>query len=259
MRTLGNFRRPITGPVARPVTRLVTKLVTLACLLGLAAPTLALTQNATPTAAAQEIRFAADIQAFLDKDKVTPPPRDGILFIGSSIFRQWTTVVEDMAPLPVFNRAFGGSRTWEILAYMDKVVIPYRPRIIVYYTGSNDVNARESADAIFGRFKEFQTRVAKALPNTRVYFFSINRSPDKRDKWTVVDEANAKIKQYAYATPNLDYIESNTVLFDASDEPLTDLYRADGLHFNPPAYVEFTRLIKPVIQRAYASPVKTDN
>ena len=236
MRTLRSFR----------------KTVTLACLIGIAAPTLVRAQRATTAAVpAQEVRFAAAIQAFLDNDKTAPPPKDGVLFIGSSIFRQWTTVAEDMAPLPAFNRAFGGSRTWEVNAHMDRIVLPYKPRIIVYYCGSNDVNAYESADAIFARFRQFQIRVARALPDTRVFFFAIHRSPEKRDRWDVVDEANAKIKQYAYATKNLDYIESNTVLFDANDEPLTALYRDDGLHFNPPAYVEFTRLIKPVLERAW--------
>ena len=105
--------------------------------------------------AGQEMLFADQIDAFLTQDRTAPPPQDAILFIGSSIFRQWTNVKEQMAPLPVFNRAFGGSRTWEVLHYMDKIVLPYRPRIIVYYTGSNDVNAGEPAAAIDGRTKAF--------------------------------------------------------------------------------------------------------
>ena len=90
---------------------------------------------------AHEVRFADQITTMLDGDKTAPPPQNGVLFIGSSIFRQWTNVKEHMAPLPAFNRAFGGSRTWEVLHYMDRIVLPYHPRIIVYYTGSNDVSA----------------------------------------------------------------------------------------------------------------------
>ena len=52
------------------------------------------------------------------------------------------------------------------------------PRIIVYYTGSNDVNAGEPAPAIEGRIKAFITRAHAALPETRIYFVAINRSPD---------------------------------------------------------------------------------
>jgi hypothetical protein len=236
--------------------RTFRSLLTVVFLLAVAAPALLRAQTIPP---GQEDRQAANVQALLELDKTSPPPANGILFTGSSIFRQWTTVAEDMAPLPAYNRAFGGSRTWEINLYMDKVVLPYRPTIIVYYCGSNDVAAGESADAIFERFREFERRVHRALPQTRIYFFSINRAIDLRNRWDVIDQANAMIKQYAYRVANLDYIESNTVLFDARDEPLTALFRPDGRHFNPPAYAEFTKLIKPVLLQAYQPAASTNN
>ena len=214
--------------------------------------------QATPGAAAvvagapagQEVRFADQIKSMLDEDRSAPPPQNAILFIGSSIFRQWTNVKEHMAPLPVFNRAFGGSRTWEVLHYMDQIVLPYRPRIIVYYTGSNDVNAGQPAQAIVGRTMEFMMRAHTALPATRIYYVAINRSPDKRDKWDVVDAVNAQMKTTASSTPYLDYIDLNPVLFKHG-EPRMELYRPDGLHFHPPAYDEFTDIIKPVLTQAW--------
>src|SRR5207248_1947169 len=60
-------------------------------------------------------RFQGEIQQMLARDKTNPPPQGGILFIGSSIFRFWTHLSEQMAPLPVFNHAFGGSVTQDIL------------------------------------------------------------------------------------------------------------------------------------------------
>src|SRR6266581_4269905 len=140
---------------------------------------------------ARPIGFANVIQEFLDQDKTSPPPQGAILFIGSSIFRLWADLKTQMAPLPVFNRAFGGSRTWEVLHHMNQVVLPYEPRIIVYYCGSNDVNAGEQAEPIFSRFREFVERVHERLPATRVYYVSINRAPQKRDRWEIVDAANA--------------------------------------------------------------------
>jgi len=57
----------------------------------------------TQAPAGQEMRFADQIKTFLDQDRTAAPPQGAILFIGSSIFRQWTNVKEHMAPLPVFN------------------------------------------------------------------------------------------------------------------------------------------------------------
>ncbi len=212
---------------------------------------------ATPASANRPLGFAADIRAFLDRDKTDPPPRDAILFIGSSIFRQWTNVREHMAPLPVFNRAFGGSRTWEVLHYMDQIVLPYRPRIVVYYTGSNDVNAGESAQDIGSRVKAFVGRTHAALPDTRVYFVAINKSPDKRVRWNVVDAVNEELRSAARTTPHLRYVDLNPVLFDAKGEPRTELYRPDGLHFHPPAYDLFAGIIKPILVEAWKDLGKT--
>lgn len=212
---------------------------------------------ATPAPANRPIGFGPDIRAFLDRDKTDPPPRDAILFIGSSIFRQWTNVREHMAPLPVFNRAFGGSRTWEVLHYMDQIVLPYRPRVIVYYTGSNDVNAGESAQDIVSRIKAFVDRTHTALPATRVYFVAINKSPDKRDRWNVVDAVNNELRAAAQTTPHLRYIDLNPALFGAKGEPKTELYRPDGLHFHPPAYDLFAGIIKPVLLEAWKELGKT--
>jgi hypothetical protein len=40
------------------------------------------------------VRYASDIEAFLQQDLANLPPKDGILFIGSSIFRQWAHLKE---------------------------------------------------------------------------------------------------------------------------------------------------------------------
>ncbi len=175
------------------------------------------------------------------------------LFVGSSIFRLWKTLQEQMAPLPVFNRAFGGSRTDEVLAHMDRIVLPYRPRIIVYYCGSNDVNATESAAAIAARVQEFALRVRQALPKTTVYYVSVNKAPQKRDRWDVVDAVNQAMRDYASASTNVRYIDVNPALFDDRGEPRMEMYVADRLHLTPPAYEGFTSIIKPVLERAWAS------
>lgn len=231
--------------------------LTLSCFIAAGA---AVAQTVAPAATSHRpIGFAADIKAFVDRDASDPPPRDAILFIGSSIFRQWTNVRDHMAPLPVFNRAFGGSRTWEVLHYMDQIVLPYRPRIIVYYTGSNDVNAGESAEDIVSRVQAFIDRAHAALPETRVYFVAINKSPDKRNRWSVVDAVNNALGARAKTMPHLRYIDLNPALFDDKGEPKTELYRPDGLHFHPPAYDLFAGIIKPILTTAWKELGRTSS
>jgi lysophospholipase L1-like esterase len=206
-------------------------------------------------AAQRWARFEPDFKAFAAADAAHPPAPGGILFVGSSIFRQWTNVAEMMAPLPVLNRAFGGSRTGDQLARFEQLVPPYQPRIIVYYCGSNDLKAGatpENPAAIFSRFREFSEKVIRLLPTTQIVFVSSLRSPDRVGRWEQVDHFNALVRAYCAATPRHTYIDLNPVLVDANGHPRLELFRDDKLHYQPPAYVEFAQRIKPVLERLWA-------
>lgn len=215
---------------------------------------LVLPLQAAESAAVAPSRFQEAIDAFQTAGRAQPPPQGGILFVGSSIFRQWTTVTEQMAPLPVSNRAFGGSRTQDQLDRFAQVVLPCAPRVIVYYCGSNDLKAGASPEdpaAIFARFRQFSERVRATLPATRLVFVSSTRSPDRVARWAQVDHYNALARAYCAATPGHAFIDLNPVLVDAAGQPRLEFYKADKLHFHPPAYVEFTKLIRPVLEQTW--------
>ncbi len=174
----------------------------------------------------------------------------GIVFVGSSIFHRWTALVSQMAPLPITNLAFDGSQTADMLRMVDSRVIPLRPKVIAYYCGSNDVDLGEPADAIVGRIIRFIDRVGAALPGTRVIFVSVNRAPEKQDRWDVVDDVNRRMQKYAADHPRVEFVDVNPVLFNADGTPRLDLFMGDQLHLRPRAYEEFARILKPVLTTA---------
>lgn len=220
-------------------------------LLGLTASTRA--AEPAPKAEFTVTRHQSSIDAFLEADKKTPPPKDAILFIGSSIFRQWTDLNRQMAPLPVFNRAFGGSRTVEVLHYADKVVIPYAPKVIVYYCGSNDINADETPAAIARHFREFVAKVHQALPKTKIIYASILRAPQKEKLWNQVDETNKLVRDYCGTDPRLTYVDINGAVFETNGKPRDDLYLEDKLHYKQVTYFGFTSILRPVLFRVWES------
>jgi lysophospholipase L1-like esterase len=188
------------------------------------------------------------------QDPVAPPGRGGIVFVGSSIFHRWINLQKQMAPLPVLNRAIDGLQTADVLRSVDSDVLRSRPKVVVYYCGSNDVDAGDPAEAIFDRIRQFVVRVAAALPGTRIVFVSINRAPEKRGRWDVVDAVNHLVETYAAQTKYVQYVDVNPVLFNRDGTPRLELYLSDELHFRPAAYEEFARILKPVLTRAYATP-----
>jgi len=137
-----------------------------------------------------------------------------------------------------------------MLRMIDSRVIPLRPKVIAYYCGSNDVDAGEPAAAIVDRIVQFVDRVAKALPDTRVIFVSVNRAPEKQDRWDVVDEVNRHVQKYAADHPRVEFVDVNPVLFNADGSSRLDLFMGDQLHLRPKAYDGFAAILKPVLTRA---------
>jgi lysophospholipase L1-like esterase len=199
----------------------------------------------------QEIWFQKEIKELLKHDKASPPPPGAIVFTGSSIFRFWTTLARDMSPMPVVNRAFGGARTWELLHYMDKIILPCKPAIIACYCGSNDLEFGSLAEAIALRFTQFCRRVHDVLPETPVLFISINKAPQKLEKCYEIDTVNSLVQSYCRTENKVGFIDINPVFFNVRGQPRHELYISDGLHFMPDAYREITKIIKPVLEQAW--------
>ena len=183
----------------------------------------------------------------------TSPQHGGIVFTGSSIFQFWTHLTDQMAPLPVLNRAIAGTVTQDMLDRMGQLVLPYQPRIVVYYCGSNDISAGEDAGPIIERTKRYIQILHEKSPNTFFYYTSIHKAPEKRARWDVVEAVNREMERYSHQAKNVGYIDLNPVLFDSRGNVRMNLFLGDGLHFRPDstAYLEFSQVVKPVLTKAW--------
>jgi lysophospholipase L1-like esterase len=189
------------------------------------------------------------------ENRTASPEHGGIVFTGSSIFRFWTHLTEQMAPLPVLNRAILGTVTQDMLSRIGQLVLQYRPRIVVYYCGSNDISAGEDAAGVVRRTKQYVQALHEELPNTFFFYTSILKAPEKRERWDVVEAVNREMERYSHDASNVGYIDLNSVLFDSRLKIRENLFLADGLHFRPDstAYQEFSQIVKPTLMKAWES------
>jgi lysophospholipase L1-like esterase len=185
------------------------------------------------------------------------PQHGGIVFTGSSIFQFWTHLTDQMAPLPVLNRAIAGTVTQDMLDRIGQLVLPYQPRIVVYYCGSNDISAGEDSGPIIERTKRFIQILHEKSPNAFFYYTSIHKAPEKRARWDVVEAVNREMERYSHQASNVGYIDLNPVLFDGRGNIRMNLFLGDGLHFRPDstAYLEFSQIVKPILTKAWESGV----
>lgn len=226
------------------------RLRTLAAMLACAALPTPQTAAAEPAAA---LRFEPEFEAFAAQDTANPPAPGGILLVGSSTLRIWTEAAKDLAPLPVLNRAFGGSQTADLLDRYDQLVPRYRPKVVVYYCGSNDLKAARPDEPalIFSRFLDFEKRVTRDFPEARLVYLGATRSPDRVARWEQVDHYNALVRAYCEGTPRRTFIDLNPALVDAEGRPRLELFQDDKLHLRRAGYEAILPRVKPVLERIW--------
>ncbi len=194
--------------------------------------------------------FADEIAAFAEQDLAMPPPDAPIVFVGSSSIRLWTTLAEDMAPLPVLNRGFGGSQLSHVIHYVDETIVKYLPRAVVVYGGDNDLDAGtgKTADDVARDFGTLVATVHAYAPGARIYFLSIKPSKARWARWPEMERANEQIERLCKGDPRLGFVDVATPLLE-DGKPREDVFRWDGLHLNETGYREWTRVVRPLLCR----------
>lgn len=193
--------------------------------------------------------FEAEIRKFEAQDRQTSPPTGAVLFAGSSTFTLWTSLAADFAPLTVINRGFGGSAITDVLHFMDRIVIPYRPAQIVFYCGDNDLAGGASAAQVVERFQEFVRRCRAGLPKVRILFIAIKPSPSRWTLQPAMTEANRKIHEWCLTSHDLDYIDIVPLMLGSDNQPRRELYLDDQLHMSRAGYELWIPLIRRALGR----------
>lgn len=193
--------------------------------------------------------FAAEINAFTAGDATNPPPRGGILFVGSSSIRLWKTLAADFPDLPVINRGFGGSQVIDSVRYADRIVLPHAPRHIVMYAGGNDINARKSPGQVFADFQSFVATVHRRLPRTRISYISIAPNPARWAQVADVREANRLIEAFTRTDKRLGFINVFPHMLGRDGQPMPDIFVTDRLHMNPRGYEIWKKVVGEHLQR----------
>jgi lysophospholipase L1-like esterase len=230
-----------------------TRHLAILLLVGAYAPAAAAQSRAAPPSAAvaapelDPTRFEAEIRAFEVADRASPPPLGGVVFIGSSSIQAWPTLAADFPGVPVLNRGFGGSTLADVVYYADRILLPYRPRLVVLYAGDNDLALGRTPERVLADYRAFVARLRADRPQALVAFVSIKPSPARRIYIDRVREANRLI-QAEIARDSLQvYIDVFTPMLDASGQPRPELFVADSLHMTRTGYVLWRALLAPVV------------
>jgi acetyl esterase/lipase/lysophospholipase L1-like esterase len=192
-------------------------------------------------------RWEKEIAGLEASATTNPPPKNGILFLGSSTIRLWKSLEQDFPGLPIVSRGFGGSEIADATHFADRLVFPHAPKQIIFRSGGNDLQTGKTPEEVVADFKAFVATVHARLPETEIVFMAWNNSPSRWSSAARENALNRLIAEYAQSQPRVKFLDVADVLRDAKGEPRPELFVGDRLHFNAEGYRLLAERVRPVL------------
>ena len=192
------------------------------------------------------VQWEKAIAKFEAQDREHPVAPGGILFLGSSSIRMWD-LEKSFPGRPVLNRGFGGSQIADSLFFFDRVVLPYQPSTIVFYSGDNDIAREKTAETVTADFKSLATKVWEHFPETRILFIGIKPSTARWNLYPEMKKVNEAIRELSKTEPRLVLVDVEAAMLGEDGMPRQELLQKDGLHMTDEGYAAWTKLLTPLL------------
>lgn len=204
---------------------------------------------AAEPAAANANRWEQSVAKLEEGLRANPPPKGAVLFLGSSSIVGWN-VKKSFPDLPTVNCGFGGSQMADAARYVDRLVVPWKPRIVVVYSGDNDLKAGKSPEKVRDDFVTLAEKVHAQLPQTKIVLIGVKPSIAR---WSLIEKIRATNKLLAAAAAQdaqnrIVFVDVEPLMLDAAGRPRAEIFKDDGLHLNAEGYALWAKKIAPLIE-----------
>ncbi len=172
------------------------------------------------------------------------------VFYGSSSFRLWDTLSDDIGP-EVLNVGFGGSTLEACDCFFERLVPPARPRSLLLYAGDNDLGDGRSVEAVVKSFRSLAARVGASLGGIPFGFVSVKPSPARYPLLDRIRSANKAVRAEIEGTPGGYFVDVFSAMVDSRGWPKGEFFQEDGLHLNREGYLLWSQLLEPYRNRIF--------
>jgi lysophospholipase L1-like esterase len=200
------------------------------------------------TLKAQETPFYKEIQYFKKLDSLHFPPKNAILFIGSSTFTKWKDVQDYFPGHTIINRGFGGSSLPHVIHYANDIIFPYQPKQIVIYCGENDFTGNATPQIVIDRVKQLFHLIREKYPKIDIAYISIKPSPSREKYLPQMREANKRIAEMIKGMKHTKFINTADAMYNANGTLKKEIYLADNLHMNAKGYAIWQKIMAPYLK-----------
>jgi lysophospholipase L1-like esterase len=194
-------------------------------------------------------KWEKEVAAYEAADRQHPPPKDGILFIGSSTIRLWKTLSDDFPDHKVINRGFGGTEIVDSNHFADRLIFPHAPKQIFLRAGGNDIHAGRTPREVAADFRKFVRAVQERLPKTEILFIALSPAPARWGEGDKTRELNRLIREMALDLPRVGFVDAYDISLTPDGRARPELFVKDRLHFAPAGYKLLAERVRPFLAR----------
>ena len=192
-------------------------------------------------------RWTKALADFDAADRATPPPVGEVLFLGSSTIVNWDTA-KSFPGIKTINRGVWSSSLYDAVQRIDRLVVPYAPRVIVLYAGDNDINSGSISEQVAVEFERFAFSVWSKLPQTKIVFIGLKPSIQRWSQIHRMRATNVLIREFCEHDDRLAFLDVDGVMLGWDEKPRRELFVDDGLHLSPQGYQLWTTLLQPFLR-----------
>ena len=172
-------------------------------------------------------------------------PGKQILFTGSSSIVGWNSLAANFPDKKILNHAFGGSQTFEVLHFAERIILPYKPKQVVIYSGDNDIAAGKSPQTVLADFTALFNKIRTENNRIWVTFISIKPSPSRKQFMPAIVQTNQLVKDFLRIQKRTSYADVYNPMLLPDGKPNPLLFKPDSLHMVDAGYKLWAEVLKP--------------
>ena len=175
------------------------------------------------------------------------PSPGGIVFYGASNFTLWREMGQDMQPYVVQNHGFGGSADNDLMKYAPRIFYPYRPKIAVFQSGSNDFALGMTTEEVTANKDKMYSMFRAELPDTVFAVLSMLPLPKRTRYWQQSVAVNNYLRAYCETHENMFFVDATESMTTPEGAFRPEYFRRDGIHLNREGQLVWGGLIKKTL------------
>ena len=178
-----------------------------------------------------------------------------VLFLGSSSFRLWDSLPEDLSPYSVIKRAYGGAKYRDLAIYTPNLIRGLRFRKAVVFI-ANDITGKDddTDPVVVGKLARLVVeQLRREQPTAEIYLLAVTPTPSRYVHWPRIQQTNRELRSIAQNLKGVHYIPTSYAFLDADGEPKAGYFVEDKLHLNAAGYRVWAELIKRSLEMSELS------